>query len=162
MALSEQQLDRLDDLLLLMPDEAMLLPTPDGVLTGIVLCPETIPRSEWLPLVWEEPDETQSNLLRQGDLIKEVTGLVMAHFNGLAAQRENPDRKIFPEIGYHDVPGHEEIDWESWIAGFFEAVLMRLPAWEPVFECDDEEAVSSFSMLAALDLIDCGDRKSVV
>ena len=38
-------------------DEAMLLTTLDGFLTGLVVCPEMIMPSEWMPLVWggEEP-----------------------------------------------------------------------------------------------------------
>src|ERR1700733_11985354 len=53
-------LDALDDYLMSdhAPDDSMGLSDLDGFLTGIVVGPEFIPPSEWLPVVWggEEPE----------------------------------------------------------------------------------------------------------
>ena len=53
-------LDALDDYLMsdLAPDESMGLSDLDGFLTGVVVGPESILPSEWLPVIWggEEPE----------------------------------------------------------------------------------------------------------
>ena len=53
-------LDALDDYLMsdLAPDESMGLSDLDGFLTGLVVGPELILPSEWLPVIWggEEPE----------------------------------------------------------------------------------------------------------
>ena len=150
MPLTEEMLERLDGLLLLMPDETMPLSALDGFLTAIILFPEEIPESEWLPFVW---GESQANLFQQADIMKEASGLVMAHFNGLIAQLENPRHEIDPEFTYVDIPEHEGIIWESWISGFFHAVSLRQDAWDAALNSAEEEATSCFAILRALESV---------
>ena len=154
MPLTEEMLERLDGLLLLMPDETMPLSALDGFLTAIILFPEEIPESEWLPFVW---GESQANLIQQADIRKEASGLVMAHFNGLSAQLENPRHEIDTEFTYIDVPEHEGIIWESWISGFFHAVAMRQDAWDAAIDSAEEEASSCFAILRALESVSTED-----
>ena len=45
----EQQLS---DALLDLGEDAMVLEELDGFVAGILVCPEMIPPSDWLPLVW--------------------------------------------------------------------------------------------------------------
>jgi hypothetical protein len=69
-------LDALDDYLMsdLAPDESMGLSDLDGFLTGIVVGPELILPSEWLPVIWggEEPEfQTEAEM-------RTVLGTIMA------------------------------------------------------------------------------------
>lgn len=159
MALSEQKLDRLDDLLLDMPDGTMLLSELDGFLTGIILCPLEIASAEWLPLIWGEGEEPQGSLFQQADLLKEATGLIMTHFNGLSAKLESPSHEISPEFCYSYGSEIEEILWESWVVGFFDALRLRLDAWTEVLDSANEDAIASLSMLSALEAIDSDDSE---
>ena len=154
MPLTEQKLERLDELLLLMPDETMPLSALDGFLTALILSPEEIPVSEWLPVVW---GEAEANLFQQADIMKEASGLLMAHFNGLGAQLENPRHEIDPEFTYIDVPEHEGIIWESWVSGFFHAVALRQGAWDAAIGSAEEEASSCFAILRALESVSSED-----
>ena len=153
MPLTEKMLERLDELLLLMPDETMPLSSLDGFLTAVILSPEDIPASEWLPAVW---GEAQANLFQQADIMKEATGLVMAHFNGLSAQLENPRHEIDPEFTFIDVRGLKEIIWEPWIGGFFHAVALQQEAWDAALDSAEEEASSCFAILRALESVELG------
>src|SRR6476619_3287525 len=68
-------LDALDDYLMSdhAPDDSMGLSDLDGFLTGIVVGPELIPASEWLPVIWggEEP------LFHSEDEMRTVLGTIM-------------------------------------------------------------------------------------
>jgi uncharacterized protein len=50
---SDDRLEALDSLLLSVADEGgMLLSEFDGLCAGVIVCPDLIPPSEWMPLVW--------------------------------------------------------------------------------------------------------------
>jgi yecA family protein len=72
-------LDALDDYLMSdhAPDDSMGLSDLDGFLTGIVVGPELIPPSEWLPVIWggEEP------VFQTEDEMRTVLGTIMGRYN---------------------------------------------------------------------------------
>ena len=72
-------LDALDDYLMSdhAPDDSMGLADLDGFLTGVVIGPELIPPSEWLPVIWggEEPE------FETGVEMRTVLGTIMGRFN---------------------------------------------------------------------------------
>lgn len=49
---SEDHLDALEDFLMSLDDDAMMVSEFDGFCAGLIVCPEMIPPSEWLPHVW--------------------------------------------------------------------------------------------------------------
>jgi hypothetical protein len=59
------------------PEDAMGLSELDGFLTGIVVGPQTIMPSEWLPLIWggDEP------VFADAAEAETVLGAIMAHYN---------------------------------------------------------------------------------
>ncbi|KDA01155.1 YecA family protein, partial [Hyphomonas oceanitis] len=73
--LTDEGLARLDHFLVSQEDdEVMMVPELDGFLTGLLVCPEMILPSVWLPVVWggDGPvfeDQTEAN---------EILGLIMA------------------------------------------------------------------------------------
>ena len=80
------------ELLALGDDLALLLEELDGFIAGLLVCPELIKPSEWLPVVWgsEEKDEPAFNSL---DHLNRVLGLVMEHYNDVARTlMERPNR----------------------------------------------------------------------
>jgi uncharacterized protein len=73
-------LKQLERELLSLSDDAMLLEELDGFVAGLLVCPELIKPSEWLPVVWgsEEGDDPAFDSL---DHLNRVLGLVMEHYN---------------------------------------------------------------------------------
>ena len=56
---TDPDLDRLHDLLNAIPAErdGMTIGELDGYVAALIVCPDTIPPSEWLPAVWGEDHE---------------------------------------------------------------------------------------------------------
>jgi uncharacterized protein len=124
-------LDALDDYLMSdhAPDDSMGLSDLDGFLTGIVVGPELILPSEWLPVVWggEEPEfETEAEM-------RTVLGAIMGRYNEIAAYI-NSDPDEFEPIFMEGPEG--EVIASDWVAGFLDAVALRPKAWGPLVEDD--------------------------
>jgi uncharacterized protein len=122
-------LDALDDYLMSdrAPDDSMGLSDLDGFLTGIVVGPELILPSEWLPVIWggEEPKfETEAEM-------RTVLGTIMGRYNEII-DAFNGDPDDFDPIFWEGPEG--EIIASDWAAGFLDAVALRRSAWEPLIE----------------------------
>ncbi len=113
------------------PDNSMGLSDLDGFLTGIVVGPELILPSEWLPAIWggEEPTfETE-------DEMGTVLRTIMGRYNEIVACF-NADPEEFDPIFWEGQEG--EVVASDWAGGFLDAVALRPDAWTPLME--DEHA----------------------
>ena len=109
------------------PDDSMGLSDLDGFLTGIVVGPELILPSEWLPVIWggDEPEfETEAEM-------RTVLGTIMGRYDEIIAGLGNEPVVIDP-IFWEGPDG--EIIASDWVAGFLDAVALRPKAWEPLIE----------------------------
>jgi uncharacterized protein len=110
----------------LSPDDCMGLSDLDGFLTAIVIGPEIIMPSEWVPTIWgDEEPEFQSTAHAET-----IIGLIMGRYNEIATGF-SADPEKFEPIFYKWPTG--EVIVTDWAAGFLEAVEMRRAAWEPLF-----------------------------
>ena len=150
---SDPRLDALDDLLLNLPDdEGMLLSEFDGFCAGLIVCPEMIKPSEWLPAVWGPsgaPDfGTDMDLQHALDLI-------MGHYNDVVRSLMPPEIDYGPVFDQDMRSG--EILWETWVSGFEHAMRLRADAWERIVESPDEDASAAVAMMLALSNIARGE-----
>src|ERR1700733_5601045 len=121
-------LEALDRYLLsdLSPDECMMLSDLDGFLTGIVIGPELIPPSEWLPAIWGG-DEPGFESVEQ---MQTIIGTIMGRYNEIATAM-NAEAGTFEPIFWEG--SDKALIVMDWAAGFLDAVALRRKAWEPLF-----------------------------
>jgi uncharacterized protein len=90
----------------------------DGFLTGIVVGPELILPTEWMPMIWggDEP------LFETEEEMRTVLGTIMDRYNEIAACfRANPAE--FEPIFLEGPEG--EVIASDWAGGFLNAVALR-------------------------------------
>jgi uncharacterized protein len=99
----------------------------DGFPTGVVIGPELIPPSKWLPVIWgrEEPEFATTEEMRT------VLGTIMSRYNEVAASFY-PDPINFDPIFWDGPEG--EVIASDWVGGFLDAVALRPTAWKPLIE----------------------------
>jgi uncharacterized protein len=107
------------------PANCMGLSELDGFLTAIVIGPEPIAESEWLPAIWhaDEPDFASAAEMRR------ILGTIRGRHNQIATcLGSDPDS--FAPI-FRESPRGETIA-SDWAAGFIAAVNLRQAAWDPL------------------------------
>ena len=143
---TDPDLDRLHDLLSAIPAErdGMTIAELDGYVAALIVCPEMIPPSEWLPGVWGGEHE-----FGDVDEAEATIAAVMGHYNRIARELAEHPEDYAPVLEID--PNGGETLWEPWIDGFERAMRLRPDAWEEIALSDDEEASASVSMIVALD-----------
>lgn len=139
------RLRRLDDALADLPveDEAMLLSELDGFLTGILLCPEAVMPSEWLPRIWggggDAPYDDPAD-------VRWFAEMVMARHNEIA--RDLGRGKPQPLFDIDARNG--EVLWDLWIEGFGAAVELCPDGWSEIAGGDDPDARDALAEMTTL------------
>ena len=142
---TDPELDRLHDLLNAIPAErdSMTIAELDGYVAALIVCPEVVLPSEWLPGVWGGEHE-----FADVDEAEATIAAVMGHYNRIARELAEHPEDYAPVLEID--PNGGETLWEPWIDGFERAMRLRPDAWEEIALSDDEEASASISMIVAL------------
>ena len=142
---TDPDLDRLQHLLdTISPEpEGMSVAAFDGYVAALIVCPETVMPSEWLPGVVDEDHVFEDTAEAEA-----TVAAVMGHYNRIALELAERPEEYAPVLELDPVDGG--ILWEPWIGGFERAMRLRPDVWEEIVRSDDEEASASISMIVAL------------
>ena len=138
-----KKLQRLADFLLgdAVSDDTMLLSELDGFLAGLIVCPEMIMPSEWMPNVWGYEEPVFDNM----EQAQAVTNLIMGHYNDIIRQL---DQDRYSPI--YDTDIDDTILWETWLEGFGQAMRLRPEAWRAFAQIEDADLQRALFVLGRL------------
>lgn len=138
-----KSLQKLDDFLSseAVDEDAMLLSELDGFLAGVVVCPDLIQPSEWLPAIWGK----EAPVFDSQDQAQSVIGLIMEHYNDVIRQL---DRGRYRPIYDFDVD--DSVFWEIWVEGFWRAMRLRPEAWRSLAQNQDDDLQRALFVLGRL------------
>lgn len=140
MAHTDDDLEDLEDLLLSLPDEGMLLSEFDGFCAGLIVCPQLISPSEWLPLVLGDPASFDSP-----EGVQAVMDPIMAHYNRVARSLVPPASDY--EAIYDADERTGETLWELWLSGFSSALALRPDCLDEIAGEEALQAVATYVQL---------------
>ena len=123
----------------------MLLTELDGFLTGVILCPDPIPSSEWLQNIWGSDEGGIAPFDDPLD-VQWFVGAVTARYDEIV--RDVTRGKPRPIFDIDDRNG--DVRWELWIDGFAEATALRPEHWAAFARGDDPEAAAAHAVLSTL------------
>lgn len=148
-----RRLKLLEKKLLSLPidSDAMLVSELDGFLAGILVCPDLIMPSEWLPLVWGG-NEDAAPIFEHDHEAEQLVGLVMEHYNATALDLQSGRYAPLFEVDTR----HDEVLWELWIEGFEAAMQLRPESWISLLD-GDEDTRTALTGLILLTRISQGD-----
>jgi uncharacterized protein len=151
--LSDKEFDELDSFLLSdrCADDGMTMDTLHGYLTAIVIGPETIPMSEWLPRVWGELGEKGPRFKSEKEA-QRITQLIARFMNEIAITFEVAPKEYEPLYCEHEWEGRKLIDAEAWAWGFWEGMQLRADAWEPIWSSNLAALMEPIYLLGAEEL----------
>lgn len=122
------RLKRLDRALMDLGGDAdpMLLSQLDGVVAGVLVCPDLILPGEWLPLVWGGDEPVFADA---GDA-ERLIGMVMEHYNAVSSDLQRRRGHYAPVFDIDT--RNDDVLWELWIDGFESAMALRPESWEAI------------------------------
>jgi uncharacterized protein len=135
------------------PPETMRFEELDGFLHALVIGPDIVMPSEYLPVVWDDGPVFEDMAEAQA-----IMALMQRHWNAIAARR-GAGGGFAPYLERHEgmEPG------APWARGFLKGVMLRAEAWAQMDE--DEElvlAMASISDLFEGDELDEVDRSFIL
>ena len=115
------------------PPDCMDISQLDGFLAGIVVGPDPVTPSEFLPVVWGGGQPEFANACEASAIL----GCILARYNEIAATLD-ADPSTYSPVFWQDRAGTTIVD--DWTIGFMQAVALRSDAWEAAL-LDDETSM---------------------
>lgn len=128
--------------------DPMVLSQLDGYLAGVMVCPDLIMPSEWLPLIWGKAEDGEEPVFEGEEQLKTTIDLIMKHYNAIGRDLARNNGRYVPIYDVQTETG--EVVPEFWLIGFSEAVSLRPESWLEIAEGDDEDAATALAILLAL------------
>ena len=130
--LTEAMFEELDEFLMSdnSPENSFLLPDLDGFLTGIVVGPELIMPSEWVPIIWGDGEPE----FEDEEHAERILGIIMARYNEIIFQLDDEPGSLLPIL---DSAPDGRLLAADWVEGFMDAFSLRADSWDPLLADDD-------------------------
>ena len=111
----------------------------NGLMTAVIVGPEPVAQTEWLPLLLESPDATLDD-----DDARLLTRMLLLEYGNIIKSLRSRSKPYKPFFWKDD---EGRLITSDWAEGFFAGTRLRKDAWEQLRK---DEAQGFFGMLAAL------------
>lgn len=138
MPLNDAEIDKLAEFLISdeTPEECMDISTLDGFLTGVLIGPDSILPSRWIPVALGETE--QDEMVWESEAKAErIMGLVMRLYNSIAQDFQCDPPDFNPLFMINTATEEEVTIIDDWCWGFMRAVALDSEAWQPLFENEE-------------------------
>jgi uncharacterized protein len=141
-ALSDKELDELDDFLLYAGvEDSMTLDMLDGYLHALAVGPTEVPAARWMPRVWGEDFSDMTPRTKDPRRMRRIVGLIERLAHDIAARLEDPDGPfIVPLWSTFQDHGVERDDAQIWACGFIAGIKLCEADWEPLLANEQGQA----------------------
>lgn len=107
------------------PAGCMQLSELDGFLAGIIVGPDMIPPSVWMPMIWHDGEPVYADLKEA----QSILGIIMRRYNEIIRQIDSFVGMYQPVFVEQD---DGTLDASDWTVGFLQAMAICQNAWEPL------------------------------
>lgn len=130
-ALTAAEIDELDDFLMSddTPDNCMDISALDGFMVALILNPDIIMPSEYLPFIWDMEEGEAPPSFSSIEQANHITQLVTRYYNSVLDAIANDH---FSPLFY--ILDDESYDAQSWSEGFMRGVYLFSEPWMEIFE----------------------------
>ena len=125
------------------PGEAMIIGELDGFVAGLLLSPEIVPASQWLPVAWGPDTEFASE--EEAD---ETAAALIGHYNAVARTLASEPENYGPVLEVEEPSGR--VFWVAWMRGFNHALELRTGAWERIERDGGGDVVEALGVMRNL------------
>ena len=118
------------------PDECMDITSLHGYLTALVIGPETVLPSKWMPdiwgdeVIWDDMEEAQN-----------IFGLIMSFYNTIIKTVTSPAVNFKLMLKSQDAENKFSVVLENWCTGFMAGVDISFETWEQLFESKTDKEI---------------------
>ncbi len=122
------------------PSNCMNLFILDGFLTCLLIGPETLMPSLWIPEIW---GETKDDEMIWGSMeeSERVYGLIMSYYNMIARAIQRDPKNIRPLMFERNATETKGWHIEDWCDGFFTGIQLTYDDWQPLLESEDNKVI---------------------
>jgi uncharacterized protein len=110
------------------PDTVMPLEALDGFFTALAVGPETVPCSEFMPVIWDTAERV-TPVFDDPERLPVLNDLLSRHQQAIARQIDHG--RGHPPLLVDKRPGQEGC---AWCYGFMIAIGLRVEAWQPLLD----------------------------
>lgn len=115
----------------------MDISTLNGFFTCLLIGPDAIMPSQWLPVVWGETSSDEM-IWDSTEETEHIMGLLMSYYNSIAQEFQNNPETFEPLFYTKRIKGKEITIIDEWCTGFMTAVNMASNSWRPLFQSEED------------------------
>lgn len=138
--LSDAELDELEEFLVSddVPEDCMDIAMLDGFLTAVIIGPDTLLPSQWLPYIWGG-DEDASMSFSSDAQAERVLNLIMRYYNDRVFDLREDAVEFEPLLYLRQDETGEVPVLDEWCVGFITAIGLDPEGWQPLLDADAED-----------------------